>query len=88
MSAQVDVSEPRTVVPADGRVGPGQKDGTTRRVLLRMSVGTMVILAVIVAGGYLASARLARHEVLANIRTLWEQELRRAILMLPPIKFE
>ena len=72
MSAHVDVSEPRTVVLADGRGVPGQKDGTTRRVLVRMSVGTVVILAAIVAGGYFASARLARHEVLANIRTLNE----------------
>lgn len=72
MSAHVDVSEPRTVVLADGRGVPGHEDGTTRRVLVRMSVGTLVILAVIVAGGYLASVRLARHEVLANIGTLNE----------------
>ncbi|MGY1740190.1 MULTISPECIES: sensor histidine kinase [unclassified Blastococcus] len=72
MSSHVDVSTPRTVVLADGRGTSGREDGTTRRVLVRMSVGTVVILVVIAVGGYFASARLARHEVLENIRTLNE----------------
>jgi two-component system, NarL family, sensor kinase len=66
------MSAPRTVVLADGRGVPGHRDEPTRRVLARIAVGTLVILVTIIVGGYFASARLARHEVLANIRTLNE----------------
>jgi len=72
VSAHVDASEPRTVVLADGRGMPGHRDETTRRVFVRMAVGTVVILTAIIVGGYFASARLARQEVLANIRTMNE----------------
>jgi signal transduction histidine kinase len=66
------MSVPRTVVLADGRGAPGHSEDPTRRVVARIAVGTLVMLVAIIVGGYFASARLARHEVLANIRTLNE----------------
>jgi len=72
VSAHVDTREPRTVVLADGRGTPGQRDETTRRVFVRMAVGTALILVAILVGGYFASARLAQNEVLANIRSMNE----------------